>query len=181
MSIAKESRSTSGIFSGAGVMAKRFLMLTSFALLLGGTAAVSYADEKTDALVKERQDLMKKMGGTFKVLVPIVKGENTNLSDAVPAATTVHEASKGIVAAFPEGSGRDEVPESRAKREIWLQWAEFEAAAEKLVEESGKLVDAAESGDVEAFRAQFKVYAAACGGCHEGPSKSGGKFRFERE
>lgn len=171
---------TFDIFSISEITLRR-LFLTSIVALLVGTAAVAYADSKTDALVKERQDLMKKMGGTFKVLVPIVKGENTDLSDAIPAARTVHEASKLIVAKFPEGSGREASPETRAKPEVWSQRAEFEAAAEKLVQESGKLVEAANSGDIEAFRAQFKVYGAACGGCHEGPSKLGGKFRYAKE
>lgn len=164
-----------------GTGGRRVLVLASVAFLLAGTSLVASADSNVDAIVKERQDLMKKMGGTFKIIVPVVKEENTNIADAVPAAQTVNDLAKKIVTMFPPGSGRDATPETRAKPEVWSKRPEFEAAAEKLVEESAKLVEVAKTNDIEALRAQFKVYAAACGGCHEGPSKSGGKFRHEKE
>ena len=84
------------------------------------------------------------------------------------------------VTKFPPGTDRDAVASSRAKPEIWTQWAAFEAAANKLAEESGKLIDAAKSNDSKVFRAQIKAFGQACNGCHKGPTKEGGKFRFPK-
>ncbi|MFQ5974580.1 MAG: c-type cytochrome, partial [Alphaproteobacteria bacterium] len=117
----------------------------------------------------------------FGPMVPVFKGENPNIADAVPSAETLNRNARKIVDNFPEGTGRDAVPESRAKPEIWLQFEEFKAAAEELIEESGKLVEAAKTDDLEAFQTQFKELGAACGGCHLGPRESGGKFRFEKQ
>ena len=38
---------------------------------------------------------------------------------------------------------------------------------------------AARSGNLDAVKAQWLKVAEACGACHGGPAKSGGKFRFE--
>ena len=115
------------------------------------------------------------------MFMPIIKGENANVADAVASAQTVNTNAKKILANFPAGSGRDAVPETRAKPEIWSKRADFEAANTKLIDESGRLVEAAKTNDIDVFRTQFKVFVASCGGCHDGPSKSGGKFRFEKQ
>jgi cytochrome c556 len=82
---------------------------------------------------------------------------------------------------FPAGSAAGEVPGSRAKQEVWTNAAEFKAAADQLIAETGKLVEAAKSGDIETFKAQFGPTGKSCGGCHEGRGSEGGKFRTPRE
>lgn len=133
------------------------------------------------ALVKARQELMSQMGRAFGPLGRVIRGESQDIADAVASAEVMSANAKKIVASFPAGTGRDAVPETRAKPEIWSRRAEFEAAATKLAEESDKLLAAAKSNDVAALRAQFGPFGQACGGCHEGPSKSGGTFRFEQQ
>ena len=148
-----------------------------------GQVLVDDADAQTAMaeLVKKRQESMKQMGKAFRPLVDIAKQQSTDYDAAVASAEIMNRNAKQIIANFPPGSGRDVVPDSRAKPEVWSKHAEFEAAAEKLVDESVKLIDAAKSRDYETFLAQFKAYGAACGACHDGPRKSGGKFRFEAE
>lgn len=136
---------------------------------------------QNEALVKERQELMGQMGKAFGPVKPILKGENPNVTDAVASATTWHTNAMKILASFPAGTDRDSVAGSRAKPEIWAKWAEFEAAANKLVEESAKLVEAAKSNDINLFQAQFKPFVQACGACHKGPRKEGGTFRFPKQ
>jgi len=133
------------------------------------------------ALVKDRQETMFRMGEAFGPLGRVIRGESQNVADAVTSAEVFSASSKRILAIFPAGTGRDAVPETRAKPEIWSRRAEFEAAAAKLVEESDKLLAAAKSNDVAAIRAQFGPFATACGGCHEGPENSGGTFRFAKQ
>ena len=49
----------------------------------------------------------------------------------------------------------------------------------KLVAETDAIGAAAKSGNLDAVKAQWLKVAEACGACHGGPAKSGGKFRFE--
>ena len=133
------------------------------------------------AIVKERKDLMRSMSKSFKPLVAVVKDESTDLAAAATAAQTMNDGIVKAVLLFPVGTAKGEAAESRAKPAVWTESAEFEAAAKKLIDETVKLVEAANSGDVEAFKAQFQIAAKACGGCHEGKGKAGGKFRFPKE
>lgn len=148
-----------------------------------GSVLVGDADAQTSMaeLVKQRKDLMERMAKAYGPLIRILKRQSDDYGAAVASAEIMNRNAKQIVSYFPAGSGRDAVPDSRAKPEVWSKRVEFEAAAEKLIAESAKLIDATKSQDYETFQAQFKAYAAACGGCHDGPKKSGGKFRFESE
>ena len=156
------------------------------ALVIGGVTifaadSLIAQSDPTAIIVKERKDLMRTMGKSFKPLVAVVKDESTDLAAAAEAARTMNKSIVIAALLFPVGTAKGEAPESRAKPAVWTKSAEFEAAAKKLIDETANLVEAANSGDVEAFKAQFKIMAKACGGCHEGPSKEGGKFRFPKE
>lgn len=160
--------------------ALRQVLATIFAA--GMIAAIAGdAVAQNEALIKARQELMRQMGKAFGPVMPILKGENPNVTDAVASAMTWNTNAKKILASFPAGTDRDSVAGSRAKPEIWTMRAEFEAAANKLAAESAKLIEAAKSNDINAFRAQFKPFGQACGGCHKGLPKEGGKFRFPKQ
>jgi cytochrome c556 len=73
------------------------------------------------------------------------------------------------------------VPTTRAKPEVWTQRADFDAAMTALVDALKTMGDDAKKGDVEKVKADWTIAAKACGACHGGPKKSGGKFRFEEE
>lgn len=160
---------------------KQVLAAVFAAGMIAAIAGDVVAGAKDEALVKQRQGLMGQMGKAFGPVIPILKGENPNLADAIPSTITWQTKAKQILASFPAGTDRDSVAGSRAKPEIWTDWATFEAAANKLAEESGKLVEAAKSNDIAAFRAQFKPFVKSCNGCHKGPTKQGGRFRFPKE
>ncbi len=160
----------------------RFKLVT-LAIFAAGVSALMTTDLAAlegAALVKERQAEMGQMGKAFPAAIPILKGENTNVMDAMPSAMTWQTNAKKIVANFPSGTGRDAVPDSRAKPEVWSKRSEFEAAAAKLATEAEKLVAATKTNDIDIFRTQFKEFGQACGGCHKGPKKEGGKFRFPK-
>lgn len=101
--------------------------------------------------------------------------------DAMASAVTWHRNAQKIVANFPAGTGRGDVEGSRAKPEIWSKRAEFEAAAAKLAATAEKLITAIKTNDINVFRTEFKEFGQACGGCHKGPRKEGGKFRFPKQ
>ncbi|MSP68506.1 MAG: cytochrome c [Alphaproteobacteria bacterium] len=133
-------------------------------------------------VLKQRQDLMGATNKNWGPIGKVMRGEEPNVASAAEAAMAISAQAKGISALFPAGTGLDAKPDStRAKPEIWAQRAEFDAAANKLVEEAAKLSDVAKTNNLDAFKTQFAAFRTACIGCHEGPPKAGGKFRVEEK
>ena len=64
---------------------------------------------------------------------------------------------------FPEGSGKGR---TKSKQVIWEKWSEFESAASDFERESSKLVEVAQSGDMEALSKQVRATGKTCSGCH---------------
>lgn len=159
----------------------KLVTLAIFAVGVSALMTTDLAALEGAALVKQRQTEMRQMGKAFKAVMPILKGENTNVMDAMPSVVTWHTNAKKIAANFPAGTGRDAVPDSRAKPEIWSKRSEFEAAAAQLAATAEKLIAATKTNDISVFRAEFKEFGQACGGCHKGPGKEGGKFRFPKQ
>ncbi|MFO1151674.1 MAG: cytochrome c [Alsobacter sp.] len=152
------------------------LMMSSFA----GREAYSAADPAT--IVKERQDFMGSFWPSYlKELAPIAKGASTDISHVEEKAVGLAAAARKIVGLFPQGTGRDVVATTRARPEVWSDHAGFEAAAAAFVKEADKLVAVAKEGKLEPIKAQISATAQACFGCHEGPAKGGGKYRFEEK
>ena len=161
----------------------RFKLVT-LAIFAAGVSALMTTDLAAlegAALVKERQTEMGQMGKAFRPVIPILKGENPNVMDAMASVETWHRNAQKIVANFPAGTGRDDVEDSRAKPEIWSKRSEFEAAAAQLVATAEKLIAATKTNDINVFRTEFKEFCQARGGCHKGPGKEGGKFRFPKQ
>ena len=130
-------------------------------------------------VAKERVDLMKGLWrGYYRDMSEAAKGVGDPKAVAVKATEGAAQIKK-FGTLFPVGSGREGAPETRAKPEIWTQRAEFDAAIDKLVVETVAFGKAAEAGNADGVKAAWPKVAEACGACHGGPSKSGGKFRFE--
>ncbi len=131
-------------------------------------------------IFKERQEIMKQLWpGYYRDMSRATRGEITDLPPLAVKATQASEQLKKLSTLFPAGSGREAVPETRAKPEIWTQRADFNAAIDKLAAETVAFGEAAKAGNADAMKAAWPKVAEACGACHGGPSKSGGKFRFE--
>lgn len=153
------------------------LALTGTVVLLsaGPSAAQTPAQ-----IAKERGEIM---GGLwpdyYRDISQVARGTTSDLSVVVTKAAAATEALKKEATLFPPGTGRDVVPTTRAKPEIWTQRADFDKAMNDLIAATTAIGDAAKSGSVDAVKAQWPKVAEACGACHGGPKKSGGKFRFE--
>lgn len=157
------------------------VVLVGAGLAIGISGGIA-AQTDPSALVKERQDNMRKMGGAlFGQIGKIVRGEDPNVANAAAAAATVDQLAKGMLTQFPAKTDKGAVTTSRAKPEVWAQWAEFETAAKNFSAETAKLAEVAKGGNLDAIKAQFAPTARACGGCHEAKADAGGKFRFEKE
>jgi cytochrome c556 len=130
-------------------------------------------------VAKEREDLMKGLWrGYYRDMSQAAKGEGDPKALAVKATEAVAQLKK-FATLFPAGSGREGAPDTRAKPEIWTQRADFDVAINKMVVETTAFGEAAKAGNADGMKAAWPKIAEACGACHGGPSKSGGKFRFE--
>ena len=128
-------------------------------------------------IAKQREDLMKRLWPDYyRDMSQATKGAGD--PKAVKATEAIAQLKK-FATLFPPGSGREGAPDTRAKPEIWTKRAEFDAAIDELVTQTAAFGEAAKAGNADAMKASWAKVAEACGGCHGGPSKSGGKFRFE--
>ncbi|MGF1591717.1 MAG: c-type cytochrome [Kiloniellaceae bacterium] len=123
------------------------------------------------AAVKERQELMKSVGGNMRTVTEFLKESKGTMAEAEAAAAKIGELAGSIPAAFETEATLDEmdaVGKNRGKPEIWLNWDGFVEKASILEEKSGALVVAFQGGDGAAIEAAFADMGRnGCGGCHE--------------
>ncbi len=133
------------------------------AAALAGIAAAEAADEPEN-VIKYRQNVMRAITGHIGAIAGVIKGEVTYVKHIAAHARAMHATSMMIPDVFPPGSG---VGETRAKPEIWKDWAKFEGVAKALQTETGELARITEGGDLAAIGAQLQKVGEACGGCHK--------------
>lgn len=149
-------------------------------LVTSSNVSSSWAQSAPATAVKERVQIMKSLWPDYyRPMSLAARGESNDFAGITSKAAQASEALKKAALLFVPGSARSAVPESRAKPEIWTEKAEFDAAFADLITETNAMGVAAKSGNVDTIKAQFAKIAKACGACHGGPTKSGGKFRFE--
>ena len=148
-------------------------------LLLGlGQVACAQTPAK---IVEDRQDAMEKnWTDYFKPIAGALRSASPDLTLVATKAGQAVDHLKKLAQLFPPGTGRDVVPDTRAKPEVWTERADFDAAITALVDASKTMSDDAKKGDVERVKADWTAVAKACGACHGGPTDAGGKFRFAK-
>ncbi len=157
------------------------LGISAAVLVAGSGEGLAQAQDPAQT-VKARQDLMKSLfPNYYRGFNQVARGESTDIASIPAKARQASAAVRTMPALFPAGTGRDVVPTARAKPEIWSQRAEFEKTAATLAAETDKLGEIAQAGNLEAVKTQVAAVMKSCTGCHGGPAKSGGKFRFEAE
>ncbi len=144
------------------------------AALLAGSFALESAARADEAWknlppgpIRDRIELMEKVGDDAKAINDALKA-GTPADAAAPADDIVALIPK-FDALFPEGSTS---PDSRAKKNIWAAWDEFEAFSTYLTDAAAEVAIAArDGGDVKAAsRKMFK----SCKSCHK-------KFRLPKD
>jgi cytochrome c556 len=160
------------------LVATASLAVVGAALVFGSP---SIAQTSGAEAVDKRIKLMRTMGKSFGPIVAIAKGESTDLAVAGAAAQTMHDSMVEAATLFLEGTAKADIAGSRSKPEVWSKADEFKTASDALIKASADIVAAAQSGDIDSFKSLIRPLGAACGGCHEGKGKAGGKFRFPKE
>ena len=156
--------------------------LSVMAILFPFSGQDTWAQTAPAQIVKERQDAMGDMWTDYyRDIIRTLRSSNPDLTLVANKASGAIEHLKKLEQLFPPGTGRDVVPETRAKPEIWTNQTEFDGAFKALIDATKVLGEAAKKGDVEGVKAEWQTVSKACGACHGGPKKSGGQFRFEQE
>ena len=130
-------------------------------LLIFVYGTVSFAD--SHGIIKYRQNVMKSVSGHMGAIVDILKNGLPLKDHIVDHALSMQQISRMTLSMFPEGSGKGR---TKSKQVIWEQWSEFESAAIDFERESIKLVEVAQSGDMEALSKQVRATGKTCSGCH---------------
>ena len=141
-------------------------------MTLGGTLAFA-ADEPAN-LVKYRQTFMKGNSAHLGMIAAVVKGEVSLTDELAPNAAALAKMGEMLAAnlqqLFPEGTamGADIGVKTAALPKIWENWGQFEQVAMRFQEETAKLAEVAQSGDMAAIGQQVGVLGKeGCGACHE--------------
>jgi len=152
------------------------------AALLLSAGHSSIAQTTPAQIVKQRQDAMtENWPNYFRDIARTVRTDSPDLTVVATKAAQAAEHLKKLAQLFPPGTGRDVVPSTRAKPEIWTQRADFDAVMKAMMDANDALAEDAKKGDVVKVKADWTAFAKACGDCHGGPNKAGGKFRFEEQ
>jgi len=133
------------------------------AVAAGGALAQSAGAEA----VKARQANFKQLGGAFKAINDQLKTDKPDLAVIKASARKMKDLAAQEATWFPAGSGPEAGVKTAAKPDIWSDAAGFAAGVKRLQAETTRLADAANSGSLDAVKAQVATTAKACGGCHD--------------
>jgi cytochrome c556 len=138
---------------------KRYLALITAVLVAGAVQA-----EEPENYIKYRKAMMKAIGGHSSAASQIVRGKVAPEGDLLMHALALAELSRNLTRLFPEGS---DFGETRAKQEIWDQWARFEEAAENSKKATADFAAAAAGRNSAQIANAFKNVGKSCKGCHK--------------
>ena len=131
-----------------------------------GTVGSAQAAFDAAKVEKARMDKFHEMGKAFKTIVDGLKADNPDTKSMSAQAHVMVGLSHKVTSWFPKGSGPEAGIKTRAKGEIWTDWATFAAAAKGLETESAKLEAVTRAGNLDAIKLQVKATGNACGTCH---------------
>ena len=136
-------------------------------LLMLGCLVLPFASaqaQEDEAYVQYRQKIMAGQGASMGAISDIMKNKLPYPGHIYTHAQDIQRISKLIGEAFKKEIA---VGKTDAKPELWKEWDKFVAAADAIEQESGKLAEVAQSGNMEAIGAQVKKVGDACGNCHK--------------
>ncbi len=124
----------------------------------------AYAHSGAEGIVKERMDMMDKIGKNMKAMKGMIQGKTELSPDKIVSnAESIQSASKHIKKMFPEGSINGP---SEALPTIWENWQKFSSLTEELSIESENLKQLSTSQDKRSLMKQFAKVGKICRSCH---------------
>jgi cytochrome c556 len=150
---------------------RNLAVATALVAMAAGSTSAFAADEPAN-MVKYRQTFMKGNSAHLGMIAAIMKGEVGLTGEIAPNAAALAEMGEMLSAnlqqLFPEGTDKAAGLETHALPAIWEKWGDFEQVAMRFQEETAKLAEVAEGGDMAAIGQQLGVVGKeGCGACHE--------------
>ncbi len=149
-------------------------LVVSLLVVLGAPASAEETEpapppsaEEALKIAEYRGVIMSTLGTQMRASGMILRNEIARPADLVSHATGLHQASQFLAELYPAGTGPEQIPDSRAKPEIWEHWDDFAERAAGFEEASAKLVEVARTGDMAAYGAQFRQVGQSCSACHD--------------
>ena len=140
------------------------LVVAGVIALMAVPASAQFA--KPEDAVKYRQSALFVMGQHFGRIGAMANGRAPyDAKAAVDNAEVVAEMAKLPWAGFTTGT---EKLSQKTKGEIWTEQAKFKEHNEKLVGETGKLLAAAKTNNLDNLKVAFGSAAGTCKACHDG-------------
>jgi cytochrome c556 len=115
------------------------------------------------AVVDQRQERMKAVGGAMKALTNFAKGEGTAAD--VRKAGAVLASARDMHLWWPQGTAKG-VGDSKASPAIWSDKQRFAQRLAEFRQAAAAMDKAARSGDAAQVRAQLPALGASCKSCH---------------
>jgi len=137
------------------------------AAALAAIATAAYAQRPPSSVIQTRQAHYKQMGAAMKAINDQLRGGSPDLAAIRPRAALLAHYGVQVLRWFPRGSGPQAGVRTRARPEIWSDWAGFERAGARLLVAARAVNQAARRGDLAAVRAGMPALARACSGCHD--------------
>jgi cytochrome c556 len=139
------------------------LALAAAALGIASPASAQFA--KPEDAVKYRQSALFVMAQHFGRIGAMANGRAPyDAKAAVDNAEVVAEMAKLPWAGF---AANTDGLSQKAKAEIWKEQAKFKEHNEKLVGDTGRLLAAAKTNNLDNLKAAFTQTAATCKACHD--------------
>lgn len=138
----------------------------AFAMLGITTSSSAETTVSGQELVDLRVKRLKSAGGAMQALSQY---DGSNAEAAGQAAKVVADIAGDLPGLFPEGSGPGGagIEKTRAKAEIWSDWAGFEEKSQAFQTAAAALVAAANANDLGALKAASAEVGASCKACHQ--------------
>jgi cytochrome c556 len=126
------------------------------------TQAQAQSDE---ASILYRQKLMASNGAHNGAIGDILKNKLAYQSLHI----VNHAKAINLNSALIEEAFKKEITAGKtdAKPDIWKDWGKYVAAAKAMGDESAKLAEVAQAGNMEAIGAQMKKLGETCSNCHK--------------
>lgn len=145
---------------------KRGLLLGATLIAIPLTAALAQTPPSTltpEQIVAARQSAFMLSAGSFAGMKAAADAGADVKQLAFPARAMARWA-RTLTSLFPAGTN---LPNSKARPEIWSDRAGFEARAQAYATAATALAEAAQSGDRAAFLERWAATRATCAGCHD--------------
>ncbi len=141
-------------------------VLMAAAVVAAFAAGAAQAQVPAERSVKYRQGALTVMSVHVGRLGAHAKGATTMTpAQLEQSAQVVHDMAMVAYDGFLEGT--EQSKGTKAKPEIWKEWAKFKEMQVKLQGETPKLLAAAKANDVKAIQAALGGVGGSCKTCHD--------------